>query len=134
MSALHHASELSFEVEPGWVDRTEYSFACGDFRFHIRRFGAAADARARADLALEHFARSVPRHTVVERQAIESPGPGELVVHHIPGDPAAVEVFMYWATGDRCWLCRSVGPIERELDCRRIMDGFIDTYEPVEGP
>lgn len=134
MSELHHASELAFEVEPGWVDRTAYSYVMGDFRFHIRRFGATTDARSRADLALSYFERSVPRHKVIERREIDAPGPGELVVHQIPGDPGAVEVFMYWAVGERCWLCRSMGPIDQEAETRNIVDNFIETYESVEGP
>lgn len=134
MTSFHHASELAFEVEPGWVDRTVYSFVRGEFRVYIRQFGAAADARARADLALANFARQVPRHAVIERRPIDAPGPGELVVHQIPGDPGAVEVFIYWAVGDRCWLCRSTGPLDAESECRSIIEGFIETYEPVEGP
>jgi hypothetical protein len=134
MTSFHHASELAYQVEPGWVDRSEYSYVRGEFRFYVRQFGAASDARARADLALAKFARNVPRHAVIERRAIDAPGPGELVVHQLPGDPGAVEIFMYWAVGDRCWLCRATGPLDAEPECRRIIDGFIETYEPVEGP
>ncbi len=134
MMTVHQASECAFEVDSTWVDQTRYVYVSGSVRLVFESFGDAADARERVDGALEAFERSMPRHVVLERRPLVTPIRGELIAHRMPSDGGLFEMLVYWAIDERCWLCRACGPLDAEDACRRAVERFLETYEPVEEP
>jgi hypothetical protein len=134
MMVRHYASECTFEVEAGWVDRTVYVYHQGDLRFVVEHFGPASTARERVEDVLKHFDRSVPHYAIVERREIDRPFRGELIVHRLPGDIGELEAVLVWTIEDRCWICRATGPLDAEDACRAVIERFLETYEPVEEP
>lgn len=126
------ATECIYEVDDDWVDETRYVYKNGDVVAICEPVSPVAEAKAKIDRALEIFRVSTPDYQLLERRGIDRPVRGAEILTHKIGGEGAFETAVFWPIGETMWAFRVRGPLADEDGCRQAMDGFLESYEPVE--
>lgn len=127
---LHSCTECSFDVEPGWVEKTAYAYKNGALQVTIGPFIALAEWPGKLDKAAETFRLSLPEYEFIERSPLDRPAPGaEIFVHRMGGKTPRFELNLFWPLRDTIWVFRARAPWDAEEVCREVSDRFSETYE-----
>ena len=134
MAKTFDATECIYQVDDDWVDETRYLYRSGEVFALCEPVSSVADGKAKIEKAIEIFRLSAPQYELLERRSLERPVRGaELLAHRIGGDDV-FEIAVFWPIDDTMWAFRVRGPLAAEDSCRDTMQGFLESYEPVETP
>lgn len=135
MSRQQHTTECVFELEPGWIDDTGYSYQGGPVTVVIGPYTPVAKFATQLKESLERFRMAVPSYELLEHTTIPRPVAGaELVAHRLGGELSMFELSIFWPLDETMWVFRARGPLDAEEPCKRAAEEFLKTYQPVEAP